>query len=143
MQDDPVREYVVRRIAGGIDPKDIVLEVCQRQGLGWQEAEAWVAEISHTVVGEVARRRFPLFAFLALGIIIAGLVLIVSFIRVLLAAFVAASTGGTPSGMVEAGGLIGWLLLNLEFLGEVIVGVAMVAGGAVGLHRVMRETLEM
>jgi hypothetical protein len=39
-------------------------------------------------------------------------------------------------------GLIGWLLLNVSF-GEVIVGVAMVAGGAVGLHRVMRETLEM
>jgi hypothetical protein len=39
-----------------------------------------VAEISHTEVGEVARQRFHI-RFLALGIIIAGLVLIASHPR--------------------------------------------------------------
>jgi hypothetical protein len=39
--------------------------------------------------------------------------------------------------------LIAWLVLNLEFVAQLALGVAMVIGGAVGLYRVMRETLEM
>jgi hypothetical protein len=34
-------------------------------------------------------------------------------------------------------------MVNLEAVGQAILGAAMIAGGAVGLHRVMRETLEM
>jgi hypothetical protein len=142
VDEEQLRQYIIHRLAEGVDHRDIILEVCQRRGLAWPQAEALVTEIDATATGDVARRRFPLFAFLALGIILAGVALIVNFFQVLLAPVGVARPGPGLRGLTEAGGLIGWLLLNLEFVGQIILGVAMVIGGAVGLHRVMQETLE-
>lgn len=141
--DDPVRETIVRRLADGVDANDIILEICHREGIGWAQAEALVEETRLGAVGEVARRRFPLFAFLAAGVILAGLALIGVFVYGLLGAMAVVAPGAAPNEMSQAGGLIAWLLLNLEFVGEAIAGVAMVIGGVAGLHRVMRESLEM
>jgi hypothetical protein len=143
MVEDPVREYIVHRLADGVHANDIVLEICHREGIDWAHAETLVEETRLGAVGEVARRRFPLFAFLAAGVILGGVALIGVFAYGLLGALPRATPGAGPNGMAQAGGLIAWLLLNLEFVGEGIAGVAMVIGGAVGLHRVMKESLEM
>jgi hypothetical protein len=84
LDDEQLRQHVIRRIAGGVDRNDVILEICQARGLGWREAEALVGEIASTTTGDVARRRFPLFAFLAAGVILGGLGLIANFIAVLL-----------------------------------------------------------
>jgi len=143
MDDEQVRQDVVRRLAEGIDQRDIILDICRNQGLGWGQAESLVAQIASTATGEIARRRFPLFAFLALGIVLAGLALIGNFVFVVLVPLVDSGVRSAPGGIVSAGGLIGWLILNLEFVGQLGLGVAMVVGGAMGLFRVMRETLHM
>jgi hypothetical protein len=141
--DDPVRATIIHRLADGVDANDIILEICRREGSDWAQAEALVEETRLGAVGEVARRRFPLFAFLAAGVILAGLALIGVFVYGLLGAMAVVAPGAAPNEMSQAGGLIAWLLLNLEFVGEAIAGVAMVIGGVAGLHRVMRESLEM
>ncbi len=143
MDDEEIRQHVVRRLASGSDRNDVILEVCQRQGLDWGQAEALVAEIADTATGEVARRRFPLFAVLAAGIILAGIALIANFLIVALLPLMDSSLRSRSSGVAEAGGVIGWLLLNMEFVAQLGVGAAMVVGGAMGLYRVMRDTLEM
>jgi len=141
--DDPVRETIVHRLADGVDANDVILEICHREGIDWAQAKALVEEMRLGAMGEVARRRFPLFAFLAAGVILAGLALIGVFVYGLLGAMAVVAPGAAPNEMAQAGGMIAWLLLNLEFIGEAITGVAMVIGGVVGLHRVMRESLEM
>lgn len=143
MDEEQVRRHVVGRLAQGVHPRDIILGICETQGTSWAEAEALVGEISASATGEVARRRFPLFAFLAFGVIVGGLILIGTFVAAMIAPFTMPVLEGETRTVTEAGGLLAWLTLNLEALFQAVLGVAMVVGGAVGLHRVMRETLEM
>jgi hypothetical protein len=143
VDEEQVRRYVVARLAEGIHPGDIILKVCETQGLDWRQGENLVNEIAASATGDVARRRFPLFALLALGIIVAGVALMASFAASVLTPFMFAGGEMGQMPVTEAGTLLGWLMVNLEAVGQAILGAAMIAGGAVGLHRVMRETLEM
>jgi hypothetical protein len=143
VDEEPVRRYVVARLAEGIHPRDIILKVCESQGLDWRQAEDLVNEIAASATGDVARRRFPLFALLALGVIGGGVALMASFAASVIAPFLFAGGEADPMPVTDAGTLLGWLMLNLEAVGQAVVGAAMIAGGVVGLHRVMRETLEM
>jgi hypothetical protein len=143
VDEEQVRRHVVTRLAQGIHPRDIILTLCETYGMNWPDAEALVGEIAASATGEVARRRFPLFAILALGIIAGGLALIASFIVTVIFPFTLAGPEGANRTIAQAGSLLGWLMLNLEGVGQALLGAAMVVGGAVGLHRVMRETLEM
>jgi hypothetical protein len=143
VDDEQVRRYVVARLAEGIHSRDIVLNVCETQGLDWPQAENLVNEIAAFARGDVARRRFPLFALLALGVIAGGSALMASFVASVIAPFMIAMAEPGPLAATEAGTLLGWLMLDLESVGRAVLGAAMIAGGAVGLHRVMRETLEM
>jgi hypothetical protein len=69
-------EQVLHRLSTSDDPSDIIYDICEKAGCGWQEAEQFVKKVQAEDEPEIARRQFPLMFVLALGIFLGGLVLV-------------------------------------------------------------------
>jgi hypothetical protein len=140
MNPEELEAYVVERLGAGVANDDVILEVTQRSGLSWPEAEDLVRRTADLRGPSVARRQFPLLAFLAAAVMVGGLALLVacalSFSDALL--LLKPVRGDADQGRVAA--FLALLAANGPILSLIPLGAGMILGGALGLARALQAT---
>lgn len=139
-KDEVLRNLVVERLVAHKRISDITQEVCERSGLYWSEAEAWVREIAVTHEGTIRRKRSPALVVLALITFLGGAGLLVATFFVI-SNVIAFYRSSQP----EVLSTINILLLVANeaptaiWLGS--VGLAMLAGSLLGMRDVWADWL--
>jgi hypothetical protein len=64
--------YIVDRLSEAVTPNDIIIEICNKGGLSWPEAEALVKQVQAEHEQEVTKRKFPLLSLVAFSIFVGG-----------------------------------------------------------------------
>jgi hypothetical protein len=124
--------YIVDRLSDSINPDDIVLEICERSGMSWPEAEALVKEVQAERGQEVARKQFPLLAFVALAIFIGGIALLGYSLYML---FMVTNTyASNVMGPWELSNLLNFIFNYAELTFSILlVAIAMILGSLLGM----------
>lgn len=138
--EEVLRNLVVERLAAHKRVSDITQEVCERSGMYWSEAEAWVREIAVMHDSTIRKKRSPVLIALALATFLGGAGL-------LAATFFAASNviAFYRSSQPEVLSTINILLLIANeaptaiWLGS--LGLAMLAGSLLGMRDVWADWL--
>ena len=73
IDDNVLRKLIITRLGRGVDRDDLLLEVCQKAGLSWPEAEERLREVEAAHSGEIARRQSPVIFIFSVGGLLAGL----------------------------------------------------------------------
>ncbi len=113
-------------LAGARAVDDIVMEICEKTGLNWEEVEAYVHQLAAENENEIAVSQSPLLTLLALVTFGGGVAIIFSALDQVVQIYLA-----NPHALIiylasNGGGLFGNLLL----------GIAMVAGSLKGMQQV-------
>jgi len=139
MNPDELEAHVVKRLSAGIASEDVILEVTQRSGLTWPEAEDLVRRTADLRGPSVARRQFPLLAVLAAAVMVGG----VAVLAVCALSFSNALLLLKPARGVEDQSRLAMLLAllgaNSQMLGLIPLGAGMILGGAIGLARAIQD----
>jgi hypothetical protein len=77
MDDPALEQHIVKRLANTASLNDIILELCEKHGMTWTDAETLVDRIQAEHAHIIAGKRFPLLFVLALGIFLGGLALVI------------------------------------------------------------------
>ena len=73
IRNDPeLTAYILERLSSMANTDDLVLDICQKTGLHWNEAEAWVETLKVQHESEISRRQSPLLVTLAVVIFLGG-----------------------------------------------------------------------
>jgi hypothetical protein len=141
MEQADLHAFIIDRLSGAVNSDDIVMELCEKHGLNWPEAEALVLEIQSEHENTITRRQSPLLTIIALGLFLGGLALIgfsVYSLVELLQSYSQANLFYTD--------MPGALLIIFEYgagsLGMIGVGAAIVLGSLVGMRRVWVAILD-
>lgn len=125
---EEIAEYIVRELGRHRPEDEVIFAVARRENLNWDEAQRLVQDVKFKQRGRVARRQSPLLLTVGVGTIIGGLAL---------------------SGYVVVATLDGLIILlpgvMIPYLGNVVyflTGLAMIAGSAYGMGRVLSDALE-
>jgi hypothetical protein len=119
-----ITEYVIRELSRYRKRDDIVLAVCEREGLPWNEAESLVQQVETQYAGRIARRQLPFLLLAGIGVTIAGIALMVGM-----------------SILTILGIVIVFLRIPIPYLGNLVffvIGMLMTTGGIVGMINLMR-----
>jgi hypothetical protein len=128
--------YILQRLAQAADRDDLILEVCQRNGLDWPAAQALVEAIEARNANQIERKKSPLYFLLSLGAFASGLSLGLAYYLDLAKVFRLAT--GRTAGLPE---LFSFAFLYAYDLPLLIMGVTLAAGGLVGLVKSARSML--
>lgn len=140
MNPDELEAYVIERLSTGIATNDVILEVTQRSGLTWPEAEDFVLRTADLRGDTVARRQFPLLAMLAIAVVVAGIGILVACALSLSDAWsLLRPTRGIDS-QDRLAALLALLAANSPMLQLIPLGLGMILGGALGLARALQAT---
>ncbi len=135
MDETELRAHIVRRLAQGVPENDVILEVSRRAGIPWPEAEALVSDTAAYEEPAISRRQFPLLALLSVTSVIGGLVLAGSSTIAFLSPLLAARASRGAPDLLDPAILLLWVTTHLEYLGGIVLGAAMIAGGLFGLGK--------
>jgi len=140
MNRDELEAYIIERLTAGVAMEDVILEVAERSGLTWPEAEDLVRRTADLRAPLVAKRQFPLLALLAAAVIAAGIaalaVCTLSFSDAL--RLLQPVRGGSDQGRLAA--LLAVVAANSPMLSLLPLGAAMILGGVLGLVRALEAT---
>jgi hypothetical protein len=75
-EEDKLRQLVIRRLANHRRTSDVAQEICEKTGLAWGEAEAFVREVAAMEEKTIRRRRSPALFGLGAAIFLGGLGLV-------------------------------------------------------------------
>ena len=76
MDKNELSTFIIHHLSEEDDPDDIILALCEKNDLSWQEAETLVKNVQVEDGQVIAKKQFPLLFMLALAIFIAGMGLI-------------------------------------------------------------------
>lgn len=127
-----LENWIANRIARGVPHDDIIPVVCSRAGLDWPQAEAIVRGVAESRRQEIARKRLPVLLVLSIIIVISGLAMAGSAGIDL---WEYASSLPQPLDLDAQRSLALYLTSHAFVIGRIAVGIAMIAGGAIGLGR--------
>lgn len=124
------RDFIVNELGKHRHRRDVIADVCVRYNLNWKQAEELVAKVEIYDGQRVARRQSPLLIILGAGVILAGLALTIDAI------------------------IYFWTLPQLDSIEQLanaqlayymaaslVLGVAMITGGIIGLRKVLADAL--
>ncbi len=72
---DELVASVIKHLSEGDNPDDIILELCNRNGYSWSQAEKLVSEVQTKEGSTIAKRQLPLMYISAFFILAAGIIL--------------------------------------------------------------------
>jgi hypothetical protein len=139
--DEEITQFVVESLGRGVPEQDVILAVCERTGVTWQEAKSIVFSASVYRSKEIARWQIPILFLVGTATILAGIAVIAAFIQGIIQPVSQISQYGLSFEMVESIGLYAWMIANMQFAGEVVFGAAMIAGGITGLYVAAKNAL--
>jgi len=130
MNDNDLELFIIEHIGKGINPDDVVLAVCQRQGWSWQEAKEFVEVVQLNESEQIQRQHFGLKLVLAGGAILvgAGLLSLSGYLLILPVIGMDYPVGADPVDMVRDAGLSMTVLYTL-----LTTGISMIVGGILGV----------
>jgi len=154
-----IKQRIIDELAEEHDPDDLILEICDKAKLNWDQAQALVRTVQDENESVIARRRFPLLFTLALAIFTGGLLLTGYGIYGIFLAFTRA--GGMPDdlttfflpiiekGLSPAQALGPAVPLYLKMIiyfvfspfSAILFGIAMVYGSLAGMQDVWADVL--
>jgi hypothetical protein len=120
--------FVIKEIAGSRHRNDVIMTLCEKTGSSWDQARRFVQKVESENRQAIAARQSPLLILIGVGIIIVGLFLVAYY------------------GYRTLTGTI-YIFLNMPipYLGNAVyigTGLAMMAGGSVGLLRTARSLIK-
>lgn len=129
--DDDLTRYVITRLGRSANRDDLILEVCQRKSIDWNEAEAWIHQVTEEHGRAVARRQAP--AFIALCAIagISGLAMAASAFEMMIQPFLA-----YLKGLNQIAALAGYTVVLWHYVPQFIAGAGLIAGATVGFVKI-------
>lgn len=128
---EDVREMIVQQLVERRNRSDIIQAVCERLGVDWPHAEELVKQAELDQAHAIATRQLPMLVFLSACISAGGLLLVGYCIRT--AVDIATHVAWPDVLLVLAGGFPIWLF---------ILGLAMISGGVIGMHKSMLHYFE-
>ena len=140
MAEDELHALIIDRLAAAFNPDDIVMEICDRYGLTWPEAESMVNQIQTEHESTVTRRQFPLLAILAVGLFLVGVALIV-YSTYSLAGIIDYYSQVNLSYTAMPGIVVFIFEYASGTLGMLGLGMAIVLGSLMGMRRVWSAIL--
>lgn len=124
--DDSSRAAIIQQLSNGVNRNDIILELCHKQGIDWDEGEAWVRDVELYDEDHITRRQSPILLFLSLGVTLGGAALAAAAAYYLLD-FLQMQRAEQLAYAPDLYG-VGVML---------VLGIAMLAGGLAGFRRVL------
>jgi hypothetical protein len=119
--------FVIKEIAGSRHRNDVIMALCEKTGSSWDQTRRFVQKVESENRQAIAARQSPLLILIGVGIILAGL-------------FAVAYYGyRTFTGTIYI-----FLNMPIPYLGNAVyigTGLAMMAGGSVGLLRTARSLI--
>ena len=140
MNPDELEAYAVERLSAGIASDDVILEVTQRSGLTWPEAENLVRRTADLRAPSVARRQFPLLAVLAAAVMVGGVAVLAACALSFSDALLLLKPARGVEDQSRLAMLLALLAANSQMLGLVPLGAAMILGGIIGVVRALEAT---
>jgi hypothetical protein len=140
MNPEELEAYVIERLGAGIAQGDVILEVTERSGLTWPEAEDLVRRTADLRGPSVAKHQFPLLALVAAAVMVGGVAVLtacaLSFSDALL--LLEPVRGNADQDRLAA--LLAVVAANSPMLGLLPLGAGMILGGILGLVRALQAT---
>jgi len=141
VMDDELSDFIVKRLAGGSSEQDVILEVCQRAGLTWPEAQSLVYGAMDNRATDIARWQLPVLLVLGLATVLAGVGIIARFVLVVAAPMRGIAGQGDVPISPENLNLLFWAIANAQFAGDLALGGAMIVGGGLGLYAAVNKAM--
>lgn len=140
-EEDALRQMVIHRLANHRRASDVAQEICEKTGLGWGEAEAFVREVAVMEEKNIRRRRSPALFGLGAVIFLGGL----GLVALTVSSSVNLITHYRAT-QQELLGTVGILLLIINQAPQVFwlgaLGLAMVMGSLIGMRDMWLDWLE-
>ena len=132
MPPQSLEDYIAKKLARGVLPRELVQDVCEATGMDWRDAEKYIDEIAVDRNKQISGGRFTTHLAISLAtIFIGGMILAYTYLTLIpsLADVMAqVATDSTAQAMLYLG-------LRYRTIGFALVGLLMVTGGAIGLAR--------
>lgn len=130
-----LREEAVARLGRGAARDDVILDICRAAGIGWQEAEEFLAHLEVVDAPRINRRKSFLLLLVSVAFLLQNLVTVQPVFSVVFAGLELLADGITPASRRAFFGLmmqhwfllLFWLLLNI--------------GGLIGLGKALASIL--
>jgi hypothetical protein len=156
---DELRKIIIDRLTGGVHPEDITLEICERSGLAWAEAQSIVEKVQEESVEIVAKQQFPLISAISIVFSIAGLAMALLGAIGLITLALDYRNGVTiPEHIYPAQNAPQWIntaieqmgmgikLFQLQFISGyvefLVIGIFLMIGGYVSMHRSLNPVID-
>ncbi len=130
MDIEGVTQHVIRRLTRGVSRDTIIREVCDRTGMDWKQATAFIEDVESEESQAIARRNLPLMMGIGIVTMIAGFLLTGFSLIMFFGPFIDGTLIDLNSEVMTL-----YLLENWVYLVEAVVGIAMMAGGGFGIGR--------
>ena len=135
MDQEGLVEYIVGRLSSSVSINDITYEVCEKSGMQWQDAKAWIEDIRLEQANSVTRRQSPILITIALSLFIGGLVVVGYTVYTFIDLYdVAVGTQATELGVTF------FLLYTFQYAPLLIplflTGCSMILGSLLGMQNV-------
>ncbi|MCB8978645.1 MAG: hypothetical protein H6657_14590 [Ardenticatenaceae bacterium] len=118
MNDPEITRYVVKALGKHNSINQITVDICEKTGMKWDEAQKFIETVQVEYEDEIIQRQRPLLVILATFSIITGLTLSIGMVV------------ATMNGLI-----IFFLRMPIPYLGNIMIilaGLAMVGGGIMG-----------
>ncbi len=128
---EELKEMIVHDLVDRRSRSDIVQAVCERSGIDWPEAEELVSEVERERAHAIAARQTPMLVFLSACTSAGGVLLLAISLQAIL-----------PVLRAEPLGIVLGLAASEGPLALGVTGLAMIAGGVIGMHKTMLRYFE-
>jgi hypothetical protein len=125
-------DKILHELAGARNMDDIVMEVCEKTGLDWEDAEAYVNNLSTENENRITLAQSPLLVLLALGIFLVGVGIVLNELYQAYQTYLSGSQGFVLYVFVNGIGIF-WNL---------VLGSAIIMGSLKGMENVWRAIFE-
>ena len=119
--------FVIKEIAGSRHRNDVIMALCEKTGNSWDQVRRFVQKVESKNRQAIATRQSPLLILIGVGIILTGLFLVAYY-----------------GYRTFTGTIYIFLNMPIPYLGNAVyigTGLAMMAGGSVGLLRTARSLI--
>ena len=134
---EEIEQQIITRLEDGNDRDDILLDLCESQGLEWKEAEAILDSIQAENADEITLTQSPILVLIALAIFIGGAGAIIYAVAQLAAMYSLFDGMPIQNQAQGLGAFLVYLLANGgSYLGLILLGAGMIAGSLRGMSDV-------
>ena len=134
---EEIEQQIIARLEDNENRNDILLDLCESQGLDWKQAEALLDSIHAENADDITLTQSPILVLIALAIFVGGVGALFYGAAQLVAMyefFVGLSDQNQPQGV---GSFLIYLLADgAGYLGLFAIGIAMIAGSLRGMSDV-------